>query len=248
MRLRFIIMSFFILSLINVVNAAQVCQTYDDFSSGVLDTSKWEETSVTIDEHFVDVDTYHTAQLVPADKQIILEVQNTFFPGDIIEYDVDYISGSGNRIHRAVIDNLGYSLFGFWNSVSDGGVGNDFGLYHVKITFTEEGLSNEITLPNGSIVHTRPDGNLPSSGLSHTFSLETRTGHNGIVHIDYDNVIVCLEEPELPEPTLEERVVELELRVQELENRTTIIESFISQIVEFIESLPNGLKALWDLK
>lgn len=176
-----------------MVNAIQVCSTYENFSSESLDLNKWEIGSNSIDEAFIENQVYHTAQLNPADKEITLKLNHTFNVGDILEYDVNYASGDGNRISQGVIDNSEYSLFGFWNSIGDGGVGNDFGVYHVKINFTEQGVSNKITLPNGTITFTRPDGNLPSVGLTHIYSVKTRTGHNGIVEMNYDNFVVCSE-------------------------------------------------------
>ena len=228
------------LILINSIYATQTCNTYDDFSSSVLNLNKWEEIATTLDEHFVENRHYHTAQLIALDKVSFLKFRDkVFVPGDIVEYDVNYISGSGNRQSRVQIDNVRYSIFGFWNTIEDAGVGNDFGTYHVKITFTEKGLTNEITLPNGTIRHTRPDGVLPSPGLEHTFGVVTRTGHNGIVHMDYDNFIVCSEEQELD---LEERISELEDRIEELESRVSLLELLIDRIMRYFNFLSLPIK------
>ncbi|MBI4155060.1 hypothetical protein HY498_03175 [Candidatus Woesearchaeota archaeon] len=237
---------FVILNSFYVLGATEV---YDDFSSGGLDINKWNEipgsdiNNLFIDEHYVDTinEVYHTIQLTPEDRAITLEIKNrTFASGDIIEYDVNYIDGSGNRISRINVDNILISIFGFWNSVDDGGVGNDFGRYHIKITFTEEGANPEITLPNGIIKTTR--GNLSSPSLEHTFGFQTRTGHNGIVHMDYDNVVIITTEPE---PNLEERVEELENRVNELEEKAEEHESLLQKIIDFIKQLPEGLSKKW---
>ncbi|MEK6760431.1 MAG: hypothetical protein AABX93_00755 [Nanoarchaeota archaeon] len=261
--------------LVGTISAIQICDIYDDFSSGVLDESKWNEIG-NLDEHFIENKSmdlrYHTAQLSEADKEIRLNFSKIFLPGEIIEYDVNYVSGSGNRIHQITLNGNDYSLFGFWNSVSDGGVGNDFGTYHVKLTFTENGIADEITLPNGSVTQTIPDGNLPSPSLQHTnVGIITRTGHNGIVHMDYDNFVICSEQTTPPTSDLEQRISELEnktiafeLQVNELENkidglesRTSMLESslsklkksfddFVKKFENFIKKLPKGIRKYWN--
>ncbi len=185
--------------LLSFVSAIQVCQVYDDFSSGNLNPSKWDETiaySQHIDEHYVLGKVFHMAQINPSNSGTSLNVNRVFVSGEIIEYDVNYTSGEGNRVHTINLDGVSnsWALFGFWNSIEDGGVGNEFGVYHVKLNFTNQGVKDEITLPNGTIVFTRPDGIIPSPGLNHTFGVVTRTGHNGIVHMDYDNFKLCFED------------------------------------------------------
>ncbi|MEK6890919.1 MAG: hypothetical protein AABX03_02175 [Nanoarchaeota archaeon] len=208
------------------VSAVQVCQSYDDFTSGSLDTNKWIElpgsniNNNLTDEHLVQNGVYHTAQLTEADKGTLLKLLNNFSVGDILEYDVNYVNGSGNRESSVKIDNNTYSIIGFWNSIEDAGVGNDLGLYHVKINFTEEGLNDEITLPNGTITFTRPDGVLPSPGLNHTFGVITRTGNNGLIYMDYDNFVICIERD-----------------TTELENRVSILEGLINSINTLIDEI-----------
>jgi hypothetical protein len=243
MNFKIFLLSIFLISLIGFASAEQVCEVYDDFSNGSLDLTKWEEVSPTIDEHFVQNQVYHTAQLTASDKVILLKMKDKLFSvGDTLEYDVNYVNGEGNRQTRIQLnDDVRYSLFGFWNTIEDAGVSNDLGNYHVKITFLENEVLNEITLPNGTITHTRPDGHLPSSGIEHSFGIVTRTGHNGIVHMNYDNFIICSEKL-LDENDLEQRIAELENRVQELENKTSALETLVDKIVEFINKLPKGLR------
>ncbi|MEK6888521.1 MAG: PEP-CTERM sorting domain-containing protein [Nanoarchaeota archaeon] len=184
---------------------------YDDFNSGSLNSLKWTEypgsnlTTEQLTEHGVSISEegipYHTASGIVADRGTALEMKGkTFTPGDFVSYNVNYVSGEGNRISTIRIDGNGTytSLFGFWNSLGDGGVGNDFGKYSVRLNFLEGGIYPEITIPSGEVRTTRTIIPYPTSGINdHTFGIVTRTGHNGMAHMDYDNFFVG----QIPEPT-----------------------------------------------
>jgi hypothetical protein len=240
-----------------MISATQTCQVYDDFSSEVLNVSKWEirpnnQNWPLTDEYFIENGVYHMAQLNTRPAATGLEIINRiFYPGDVVEYDVNYVSGSGNRVHTISLNGLSHqwALIGFWNTLADGGVGNDLGMWHVKITFIEDGVITEMTKPDGtrgtSIYCPTGFCYLNSPGLEHTLGIMTGLGHNGLVHMDYDNVIICTEDTEEPEPPLEERIVELEEKVEELEDRTTWLESIIDKIITFIKNLPKGLSKIW---
>ena len=188
------------------INTARA-DLYDNFDSGSLDNDLWIEESASninpnlTEEHEVRNGEYHTAQLTPEDKGTALILKNKLFsPGDFIDYDVNYISGEGNRISTISVDsNSVYtSLFGFWNTLSDGGVGNDFGKYHVNLNFLEDSILPEITTPNGEIKTTLTNIPYPVSGIeNHRFGVVTRTGHNGTTHLDYDNFYIN----GIPEPS-----------------------------------------------
>lgn len=183
-----------------------VCNLYDDFSSETLDTNKWEilpnnQNWPLTDEYFIKDGIYHMAQLNTRPAATGLEIINKiFYPGDVVEYDVNYISGSGNRVHTISLNGLSHqwALIGFWNTIQDGGVGNDLGMWHVKITFIENGVITEMTKPDGtrgtSIYCPTGFCYLNSPGSEHTLGIVTGLGHNGLVHMDYDNVIICTEE------------------------------------------------------
>ncbi len=171
---------------------------YDDFSSGILDPNKWFESTQTMfhDEHFVNPSegAYHTAHLNESDRETVLMFNNyTFNPGDILEYDMIYSGGSGNRIHIVDLDNdyrwLGQ--VGYWNGIEPGG--NDFGLYRAKVEFDNSGANLFIRRPDNSQFFRR----LNSTRQQHTFGFGTRTGHTGLVHMDYDNVYIT----PVPEPS-----------------------------------------------
>ncbi len=176
---------------------------YDNFNSGDLNLSKWSEVLATdsssnlTDEHEIRNGVYHTAKLTPSDSGTALVFNRQFIPGEFIDYDVNYLSGEGNRIHTVYLNGnfTSSSLFGFWNTIEDGGVGNDFGNYHVKINFTDSGIIPFITRPNGEIVEHNLIG---GSSQDYSFGVVTRTGHNGTVHLDYDNFYVN----GIPEPSL----------------------------------------------
>ncbi|MFH1916846.1 MAG: NosD domain-containing protein [Nanoarchaeota archaeon] len=173
------------------------CYLYDDFSGDVLD-DRWRELDSGMDEHYLDnvSENYHTAQLSPSDREIALELERYLFePGDWAEFDLLYQSGDGNRICVVDIDESTrwFGLVGYWNEVEQGG--NDFGLYHFNVSFTDYGADVYVTRPDNStwFIQQYPQ----SPGLNHTFGFATRTGHNGVVHMDYDNVQICKRDNDL---------------------------------------------------
>lgn len=194
------------------------CVVYDDFTTPPLDMDKWNEVVATdmgqgqtlemVDEHYVIDGIYHTAQVMPQqggtgrkDRGIGLVVTNHIFQyGDTIEYDVNYISGEGNRQSTMMLNGDAYSatLIGYWNGIHPDG-SNEYGIHHIKLTFLGyEGVEVEIVRPNGDIntwtqIYSKW-GTYPSE--EYTFGIVTRTGHNGLVHMDYDNVVICINNTE----------------------------------------------------
>lgn len=165
---------------------------YDDFSVNILDTKKWQEipgsdlNNLFVDEHFVDYskNVYHTAQLNPADRGVTIQITNhTFVSGEVLEYDINYLSGSGNRISVIDLDSKTkhIGVIGYWNKIEPGG--NDFGLYHVIVEFGNNEANITITKPDDSISKMR----FGSIGNAHSIGIGTRTGHDGVVSINYDN-------------------------------------------------------------
>ncbi len=243
----------FMITMISLTNAVQVCELYDDFSSETINTSKWEESlgrsdgSGLMDEHSIENQKYHTAQLTQSDKGVELKALQTISVGDIIEFDLEYNSASGNHFACIFWDDSsswqgGTTCVGHWNEV--GSHEGEFGTYHHKATYNEDSVTIERTLPNGTI-----ENWVSSVGFispPYTFAFISRTGHDGLLHADYDNVEICTEQEEPPEPSLEERVEELELKIEELEGRISWLEEMIDGIVEFIETLPRGLNQGWN--
>ncbi len=177
---------------------------YDDFSKG-LDTTKWVE-SGTLDQYFVDSEksVYHTAQLTPADGQATLKILREFKAGETIEYDVNYLENSGNSLSRIIIneqagdaglqtsscEGQGFATggaIGYWNGLSCVGQSVN-GLYHVKVDFLDDHVDVAFRDPNGNVVAYSPI--FSQTTPPYIAEIQTRTGQNGIVHMDYDNFIV----------------------------------------------------------
>lgn len=240
-----------IIILIGLVSAIQTCQVFDDFSSDILDTSKWEEGYARsgggdwIDEHYLDTtnQNYHTSQLSQADKGVELKSLHIFQAGDILEFDLIYDSGSGNHWGCIFWDetsnwNDGLICVGHWNEVSSHG--GEYGTYHIKGTYKEAGIDMEMILPNGSTETWDYRSSIYAEiRAPYTFSIITRTGHNGLAHMDYDNFEICSEEPD---PALEERVEAFEQRTENLEEKIEILEKLISKINFYFNFMPYFIK------
>ena len=279
---KYIIFMVLTIFLMRLVSATQSCEVYDDFTSQTLNTDKWEELigrsggGDWIDEHSVDAtnQNYHTAQLSQADKGVELKALHTFQAGETLEFDLIYNYGSGNHWGCAFWDETsswqdGLSCIGYWNGINS--YNGEYGTYHFKISYTDKGADREITLPDGSSIGTWFYSNIEAP---YTFSVVSRTGHNGLLHFDYDNFKICREIEDVcdinhldlcldenscnnvsgywydnicnADPNeLEKRIIVLEERIEELENRTSLLESVINKIVEFIRNLPKGLSKNW---
>lgn len=179
-------------------------ELYDDFSETTLNTTRWAEgvgssiSNAYFDEHFVTKGVYYTAQNSPADRSVKLMIANhSFQPGDVVELDVNYAYGTDNRLVRFVLDGSyldhdvicngncgGYATsggIGCWGSRSE--VGNEYGIYHIRI---------EIYDVNSTAIITRPDGSVWQRNASvspNTFGIESRTG-GGLLTASYDNFII----------------------------------------------------------
>jgi len=181
---------------------------FDDFSSGVLDAGKWlelqdPEGQPFTDEHFVDanLENYHAENYTSADKRTVLNlIGHTFLPGETLEYDVDYVSGSGNRAIVIFVDNgpLDRASLTPWGGGSIGfnaqefAAGNEFGLYHVKLEFKETGINITILRPDNSVYFEEvPVTTWIYAGEEHSteppFNVGFETWSNGSIHADYDN-------------------------------------------------------------
>lgn len=177
-------------------------ELYDDFSSGSLDTTKWvESTSLTFtDDHFVDPkeEVYHIAQYTPSDRDTILTLTRQFFPGETLEHDIIYRSGSGNQQTQLMINNgLNYTYadecstpspgcggVGHWNGDTD--VGVQIGTYHRHYEFFDDHILMATTRPDSTtITH-----NIINISQPYAIGFTTHTGNNGIMHFDFDNFYV----------------------------------------------------------
>lgn len=242
------------LALISLVSATQICETYDDFSSGVLDTNKWEirqdvEGQPLTDEYWVDsgLENFHIQQNTIGDRRTYLFPKHTFTTGDILEYDFNVISKEGNYMQMDLLRGDQYIRVGIMGYINGVQGYDELGTSHIKIEFQENNFHLERTSP--SDVTLIDNLALTNANGSYELYIGAVSGHNGRMHMDFDNFELCTEEQE---PTLEERVEALEERVgeleeqnQDIEERVGILERIVNKIVEFIRNLPKGLGSGW---
>jgi hypothetical protein len=147
----------------------------------------------------INGDRYITKQLNEGNSALQLEMDYTPSAGDVIEYDVDYLSGSGNHMSRIVINGnyldehcwevwngSGCGAIGYWNGVH--GFGDELGTYHMKVVFSNTGVEVTATTPSNAVKEAAMNITSPAS-----FGVESHSGHNGLFHFDYYNfrVISC---------------------------------------------------------
>ena len=112
------------------------------------------------------------------------------------------------------------------------------------------GADVNITKPDSTVVTKRFD----SVASEHTFGFGTRTGHNGLVHIDYDNVIVCSKQ-DINETLILDRLNLLEIIVNSLKdminsligmvgNHTLLLENHEGRIDNLTEEINNNTKVI----
>ncbi len=152
-----------------------------------------------IDQGYVENDKYTTVQAEPREGGIRLDITNKQFnAGDILEYDVDYNSLSGNAMSRIVINGQRLDdliccwrgAIGYWDQ--DMSFGNQVGTYHVKINFLGNDVLIDVTRPNGGTIVSE-SVSLPAP---YTFGFETRTGANGACNFTYHNFIYDKQSPQ----------------------------------------------------
>jgi len=201
-----------------------ICRSYDAFSSGNLNAAKWEEASwhgrPFTDEHYVssEKEKYHTAQNIEGDAETNLRPKRQFTAGDSFSYDIIYNSGSGNHASQPLINGdyppaqleecsyitEGCGVIGYWNANPD--LGSQVGKYHINFEFFPSEIKMTAVKPDNSVVVNTFTGNSEPYELI----INTHTGHNGLMHIDYDDAIICsktksgiifskVSMPELPE-------------------------------------------------
>jgi len=206
MKKIYLIGLFLVIFLFTISLVSSLTEVYDDFSGSTLNTDKWIESTdleswPLFDEHYLNTleQAYHTAQLTPADRTILLSLTRRFNSGETLEYDVNYQSGSGNILSRPTINEVPLDLMladvcngfatcgniGYWNGEST--VGNLNGVYHVKVNFSEPFIQvTFINTLNQNFTYT----SIRTLTSPFTFGVSSRTGHNGFGHFDYDNFII----------------------------------------------------------
>ena len=233
-----------VIFLVSSVSAMQVCQTYDNFSSGVLDTDKWEirqdvEGQPFTGEYWIDSDlnNFHTQQNIIGDRRTYLFPKRNFTTGDVLEYDAEVISKEGNWINMILLTRDQYTRIGGFGYINGVQCFDELGTSHIQLIFEE----NQLIINRESPFGQECNQVLPLSKLNGNYELYigTVSGHNGRVHMDYDNFELCTEQPE---PTCDERVVELETQVNELTARVSFLESLVEKLDGWLWFLKNKSK------
>ena len=235
------------------VSVSAEATVYDDFSGPELDLSKWTiSTKSTLpNEYFVDTgeEVYHISQpVVVGDTNIHLTMLQGV-TNETIEYDLIYNSGSGNHMHN--INFAPYPTYwypsgsniyiGYWNS--PGEWGTQTGTYHITIDFDSALQKADISVERPDSTFWTGVADLSSILPPYHLLMQSGTGHNGIMHFDYDNFVITTDGEEPPEPPndLEERVAALEEKVEELEDRMTLAEAAITAIYDILNGMTGGL-------
>jgi len=235
-----------ILFLINFISAVQVCETYDDFSSGILNNEKWEirqdvEGQPFTDEYGITNESedfvFHIQQNEIGDRRTYLFPKQTFTTGDILEYDFNVLSKEGNSMQMDLLTGNQYirvGIMGYNNGVQGY---DELGKSHIKIIFQENNFHLERTSPSNitlidNLALTNANGN-------YELYIGAFSGHNGKIHIDFDNFKICREQ------TLSDRI-------SILEEWKILIDNWREQLAETLnkiaERLNNHEKRISDLE
>ena len=235
--------------LISFVGATHVCEIYDDFSSGILNESKWEinqdyEGQPLIENYGINnlSENFYTKQNIYGNKRLYLTPRYNFKINDTFNWDVNYISGSGNGIFNFLIEkadgNFDRNILGIghWNYDLD----DDFGIYHISLKFMFPLLKIYV---NDNFIR-----NYYLEESPNNIFIGTAFGHNGRGNFEYDNFELCTEKEEInqtieinqtnnEEGNNETEIDRLEQKIKQLEKRTSWIESILDKILTFIKNL-----------
>ena len=185
----------------NILFASEGCMLYDDFSSGTLNPDKWEirqdvEGQPLMDEYEVKWEkaqklsksgfVFHTQQNTHVDRRVYLFPRRQFTTGDSIEYDVDLISREGNYAQMVLLTGDQYIRIGMRGN--DAGF-DELGVAHMKLIFQENNLRVERRTPSGELLI--DNLNLTNTNGNYELYIGSFSGHNGVVHMDYDNFFIC---------------------------------------------------------
>lgn len=174
---------------------------YDDFSGTTLNSSKWNETTDSNfpDEYYLNTteEAYHVSQITPNSPGTALHsVMTKNITDEVVEYDIYYMSGSGNHLHNIHFAPYGYSWYsgnyyiGYWNYPGDWG--NQTGKYHISIDFDSYLEKADISIERPDGTYWNGDADLSFTSPPYYLLLQTSTGHDGIMHFDYDNFYTAL--------------------------------------------------------
>ena len=174
-----------------------------------------------------------------------------FISGESFSYDAIYNNGSGNHASQPLINGnypptqletcnfpiAGCGVIGWWNDAPD--LGAEKGTYHITYEFSSNQIKMTAIRPdNVTIINTFTGNSEPF-----TLAINTHTGDvNGLINMDYDNFVLCTQQNETTQPTLEDRVTALENEVGNLTARVTMLETIIDKIKGYFWFMPYAMK------
>ncbi|MEK6922182.1 MAG: hypothetical protein AABX08_00080, partial [Nanoarchaeota archaeon] len=132
---------------------------------------------------------FHTQQNIIGDRRVYLFPKRKFTTGDSIEYDVDLISRAGNYAQMVLLTGDQYiriGIFGYNNGVQGF---DELGIANMKLIFQENNLRVERRTPSGELLIDNLQ--LVNPNGIYELYIGSFSGHNGIVHMDYDNFRIC---------------------------------------------------------
>jgi hypothetical protein len=163
---------------------------------------------------------------------------HNFTTSDIFEYDFNVISKQDNYMQMDLLTGDQYiriGIMGFSNGVQGY---DELGISHIKIEFQENNLHLERTSPsNVTLID-----NLPLTNANGTYKLYIGSVFTNPSQIDYDNFVLCTQQTEPLQPTLEDRVSILENQVENLTARVTLLETIVNKIQNYFWFMPQFIK------
>jgi len=236
---------FFVFLLIPFVSA----ELYDDFESGELDTNLWEvrqdtEGQPLMNEYGIRQEdgnyVFHTNQNETANRRVYLFPKRNFTTGDSIEYDTNLVSKEGHYGNMILLTGDQYiriGIFGYNNGVQGY---DELGSSHIKMSFEENELKLRRESPSGQVLLDTLQLNNPNG--NYELYIGSFSGHNGIVHMDFDNFEFnrfFFNNFTINLNDFEERISALEEQVEELNERATLLESLYNGLQESLNNFMN---------
>ena len=198
---------------------AQIPILYDNFDSGVLDSSKWEirqdpegQPLLEYNIHGGSFAAFQTQNL--GDRRAVLSLKDhTFQVGETLEYDVLYVFGSGNRAATIFVNggpldrnNVGTIFYGggsIGHNGQDFAAGNMTGQYHVRLSFQNDCLKVDIRRPSGEeysefFQNSTFDYAGQQYKIGDPYNMGFETWADGTIRMEYDNFAIS----QIPEPSL----------------------------------------------
>lgn len=164
---------------------------YDNFESGRLNSEKWEirqdtEGQPLMDEYKVLREdnnyVFHTQQYQATDRRVYLFPTRNFTTGDSIEYDINLLSRQGTYASMVLLTGDQYIRIGIRGTAAGF---DELGLAHVKLIFSEYQLTVIRRTPSGQTLYDYL--HLNNANGTYQLYIGSFTGHDGLVHMDYDN-------------------------------------------------------------